>query len=130
MNKVGAFSSLAIVAAIFVSSLPQSAFGRPQYRTRLAEVYQGSKIASAVNEAKCNACHYGTSKKNRNDFGLALSKHLTKEVFLELNKDKKALDERISQSLKAVLSEKSASGKTFGELIEAGRLPGTAPEEK
>ncbi len=82
-------------------------------------------LATAVSEAKCNVCHYGKSKKNRNTYGVALSKELTKKDGKDTAKIQAALDK--------VAAEKSipddAASPTFGELIEQGKLPGTEPED-
>ena len=37
-----------------------------------------AKFIEAVGTAKCNVCHVGTSKKDRNEYGMAVSKFLTK----------------------------------------------------
>ena len=126
MKRFGAFCLLAAVALVWSTS---TARARPQYKKEFDAVYKDSKIAAAAKEAKCNNCHYGKSKKNRNDYGKALSKHLSKKVYNELKKDKPALAKKVRESLQAVLKEKSSSGDTFGERIEAGKLPGTAPAE-
>lgn len=80
-------------------------------------------LAAAVGEAKCNVCHYGKSKKNRNTYGQALAKELTKKDGKDLAKIHAALDK--------VAAEKSnpddASSPTFGELLNQGKLPGVDP---
>ncbi len=106
------------------------AFGRPPYKEQFEKTYKDSKIADATKEAKCGVCHFGKEKKNRNDYGTALSKILTEEKFKELKSKPEELTKSIQEALKKVTTEKSVSGKTFGELIEAGKLPGTAPAEK
>ncbi len=106
------------------------AFGRPPYKEQFEKTYKESKIADTAKEAKCNICHFGKEKKNRNDYGTALSKLLTEEKFKELKGKPEDLTKSIQEALKKVSAEKSVSGKTFGELIEAGKLPGTAPAEK
>jgi hypothetical protein len=76
-------------------------------------------LLAAVNKAKCNVCHVGTSKKERNEYGKALATFLTK-------KDAKNT-EKIHEALEKVAGMKSKSddpnSPTFGELIQQGKLP-------
>ncbi|HHK41733.1 MAG TPA: hypothetical protein ENJ50_04870 [Planctomycetaceae bacterium] len=81
------------------------------------------KLAAAIKEVKkCNVCHDPrkingkASKKNRNAYGEALAKLLTK-------KDKKDL-EKIAKALEEVDAQKAPSGdKTFGDFLTSGELP-------
>jgi hypothetical protein len=122
-------SIAALCGMLMLSVAVNVTFGRPDYRAQFEESYKSSKIGEALKEAKCNVCHYGTAKKNRNDYGVALSKLLTKDNYDQLKNDKPALNKRIAEAIKKVAAEKSTSGKTFGELIEAGKLPGTPPAD-
>lgn len=103
------------------------AFAIKQFFDEFKEVYvkEGSPLAAAVGEAKCNVCHVGKSKKNRNAYGEALSKLLDKK------EDKKNV-EKIRQALETVAAESSdpadAAAPTFGDLIAAGKLPGGPAE--
>ena len=81
------------------------------------------KLAAAIKKVKkCNVCHDPrkingkASKKNRNAYGEALAKLLTK-------KDKKNI-EKIEKALAEVEKEKAPnSDKTFGDKLAAGELP-------
>lgn len=70
-------------------------------------------------EAKCNLCHQGKSKKNRNAYGEALSELIGK-------KDKKDV-EKIVAALDSVESQHYIPGDdssaTFGERIAEEQLP-------
>jgi hypothetical protein len=121
--------SLAVIALVLGSAASWT-FARTPYKNQFLESYKESKIAEAAEEAKCFVCHYSKSKKNRNDYGVALSKHLNKELYDGLKKDKEALAKKVAEVLKKVEKEKSVSGEKFGELIKKGKLPGTAPEEE
>jgi hypothetical protein len=83
---------------------------------KLAEAID--KISTGDSDAKtaCAICHVGKTKKERNDYGKALNKLVTK-----MDKDD---TKKIAESIKAIEGEKNAAGKTFGELIKAGTLPG------
>ena len=69
------------------------------------------------NKVKCNVCHKGKEKKDRNAYGKALDVLLDKKADA---KDKK----KIQESLDKVANEKSPEGPTFGELIKEHKLPG------
>ena len=73
---------------------------------------------AAAAKAKCNICHYGKSKKMRNDFGKTISKFTNK-------KEKDAT--KLGAALKKAVAEKNADKVTFESLIKAGKLPGKAP---
>lgn len=76
-------------------------------------------LATAVEGAKCNVCHKGTSKKERNAYGEALS------ALLDKKEDAKNV-EKIKESLTKVadMASDGKSGPTFGALIKQGKLPG------
>ena len=78
-------------------------------------------LAAAVEEAKCNVCHKGSSKKDRNAYGEALDKLLDKkEDAKNVEKIRKALEE-----VAALPSDPAkADSPTFGALLKEGKLPG------
>jgi hypothetical protein len=92
--------------------------------------------AFAAQKMKCDTCHKpGADKKAKghglNDFGEAVHKHLKHKEFLAAHKAKaddpaeaKKATQLVADALKAAEAEKNAEGKTFGELIKAGQLPG------
>ena len=130
MKKVGLLL-LALAAAVGLVSLTNSADARPQYRDGLYAKYEVDKTDKEhflVKDA-CNSCHFGKSKKNRNDFGKALIKGgLTKDNFNKLKKDKPALSKHVKEVLEKVLKEKNADGEVYGDRIKDEKKPGTAPE--
>ena len=75
----------------------------------------------AVEKVKCNVCHEGKSKKDRNVYGMALDLLLDKKA----DKDDK---EKIKKALVTVADLKSdpvkSDAPTFGQLIAQGKLPG------
>ena len=127
MKKLG----LTLVALFVVGLLVQSAMARPDYKKVLDTVSKDTKVASVVEELKCNVCHVDKEeKKVRNDYGQALIKcGLTEEKYKELKADKEKLADFVKEIMKKVEAEKSASGATFGELIKAGKAPGTPPKK-
>jgi hypothetical protein len=103
------------------------AFAIKQFFDEFKEMYvkEGSPLAAEVETAKCNVCHKGKSKKDRNAYGEALAKLLDKK------EDKKNV-KKIRQALETVAAESSdpadAAAPTFGDLIAAGKLPGGPAE--
>jgi len=125
MKKVVVLIGCALVGLSF-SANRATAF--PQFAKEFTAVYCADSADEAfvavVKKAKCNVCHDPnkktedgkSSKKFKNAYGMALDELLTKDD----KKDK----EKIHKALKTV-EEKKAEGadKTFGELIQAGKLP-------
>lgn len=110
-----------------VASQAREAFAIKQFADQFKEVYvkEGTPLAAEVEAAKCNVCHKGKSKKDRNAYGEALAKLLDKKA------DKENV-EKIREALAAVGKESSdpsnPSAPTFGALIEEGKLPGGPAE--
>ena len=121
----------ALVAAAFGT---QQAEALPVFRTEFEEYYvkkmNNEDFTASFTEAKCNVCHYGTKKTNHNDYGKALQQFLKKDdyKFTRLKAEPEAVKKEITDAFKKVEEMKSISGKSFGELLKAGELPGTAPE--
>jgi hypothetical protein len=106
------------VALVFGTGNPTEVEARPKYKEMFGQKYPG--LAGEVEKVKCGVCHPPAAaemKKVRNNFGQALGK--------ALNAKNVADDETIKKALQAIESENSAiEGKTFGDLIKAGTLPG------
>lgn len=124
MTRTSLCFRLAVLTAAFgLGSAAREAFAIKQFADEFKAVYvkDGSPLAAEVEAAKCNVCHKGKSKKDRNVYGEALAKLLDKKEDKD-NKDK------IRQALETVAKESSnpadASAPTFGALIEQGKLPG------
>lgn len=120
-------SSRAVVVgcAVAVVGLMMSrpAYAIKQFADEFKAVYakEGSPLAAEVEKAKCNVCHVGKSKKDRNAYGNALAELLDKKTDKE---DK----EKIRKALEQVAGMSSDPSKpdapTFGDLIGKGQLPG------
>ena len=121
---------VSLLSVFVLGMFAQSAFALPAVcKLWIENAYADSPVAEAAKEAKCNICHYGKSKKNRNDYGTCLSKlGVTKDAYNSLKDDPEKLEATLKELFKKAESAKSVGGKTFGELIKAGKLPGTAPE--
>jgi len=118
MRKFGTWVVSAAALAMVIVSAAQDVQARPGYTNPFKEAYPN--LNEKVGEAKCNVCHFGSKKTDRNDYGVALSEALGAKNVKDAAK--------ITEALKAVESKPSSTeGKTFGELIKAGELPGKAP---
>jgi hypothetical protein len=118
------YSCLAVVGvALAAGGLTREAFAIKQFADEFKAMYvkEGTPLAAAVDEAKCNVCHLPASKKERNAYGQALAERLDKkEDAKNVEKIKKALEE-----VAALSSDPSKpDAPTFGKLIEEGKLPG------
>lgn len=111
---------LAVAVAWSVIGI-ESAQARPQYKVSFEQEYpEVSEKNGTEGKVTCFVCHPEKDKKKRNNYGEALTKSLGKPNA----KDK----EEISKALVKTEAEKSAvDGKTFGDLLKEGKLPGEAP---
>jgi hypothetical protein len=80
-------------------------------------------------EAKCNVCHVdGANKKERNPYGQEVAKLLKKKDFKgppdRFKEDAAKAKTEIEAAFKKIEEIKAKDGKTFGEKIKAGQLPG------
>jgi len=87
-------------------------------------------------EHKCDSCHKpGVDKKTKghalNDYGQAVTKNFKHRDFNKADKLGKDNPEEaakakklLAEALEKADAEKNADGKTFGDLIKAGQLPG------
>ena len=125
MKKV----SLLLVCLMFVCSAGP-AWAIPPFSEAFKKAYvkPGEPLEAKVAEVKCNVCHMGKEKKDKNEYGKAVGKFLKKADFtgdakkFENVKDEPA-QKAMAEGLKSAEAEKSSGGKTFGELIKAGELP-------
>ena len=93
--------------------LASNAHARPDYNKEFWAAYPSLKEHA---ETKCGACH-GSDKKVRNDYGKAFGTALGEKNIKDA--------EKIKEALKKTEAEKSGTdGKTFGDLIKDGKLPG------
>jgi hypothetical protein len=119
--------SLAVLALLGMSAAP--AWAVPAFNNAFKDAFvkEGTPLAEKVAEAKCNVCHVGKDKKMKNEFGMVVAKYLKKGDFAG---DSKKYDPKSDEGKKALadglqkaVAEKSSSGKTFAERMQAGELP-------
>ncbi len=116
--------SVAMIAAAIVMGLSAPTFALPPFNAAFQAKYPDLKEKTDV--AKCNVCHDANSKskKDKNEYGKAVGTILTKAKFEEVKADKEAASKWIAEGLDKAAELKNAAGKTYGELIKAGELPG------
>jgi hypothetical protein len=126
MKKVSIFVAAALVMGVSASAyaLPPFSAG---FKAKYVDGNSNADFVAAVDAAKCNVCHDANSKskKDKNEYGKAIGTILSKAKYEELKTDKEAAEKWIAEGLTKGESLKAASGKTFGEQIKAGMLPGS-----
>ncbi|MGD9720979.1 MAG: hypothetical protein AB7O59_02875 [Pirellulales bacterium] len=126
MKKVCVIAICGAVAVLAIET--QRAAGVEAFRKEFESMYVKAEpgsdaeksLQTAFKAAKCNVCHFGTSKKNRNDYGKALATLLTKKDAKDTAKIHSALEQVAGMKSKA----DDGASPTFGELIQQGKLPG------
>lgn len=122
MKKLGL-----LVVALFVvgSYLAAPAQAIPPFAKAFAGKYNDPALADAIKAAGCNVCHDANSKskKDKNEYGKALAKHLTKAGFEKVKADEEASKKYLEEGLTKTEAEKSSGGKTYGELLKEKMLP-------
>jgi hypothetical protein len=112
------FGMIGCLAFAWGAILPAKVDARPQYKETFEQKYPA--LSAEVEKVKCGVCHPPNAeekKKVRNNYGQSLEK--------TLNAKNVGDKEAIMKALNAIESQKSASeGKTFGDLLKAGTLPG------
>ncbi len=132
-----------LMAGAIAVSLGGSASALPPLPKYVGEYYAAKPEYAKFSEAwsgltlKCNACHRpGADKKAKghglNDFGEAVHKTLKHKEFLAADKAKlddpkmaELAKQLVAEALAAAEAAKKDNGKTYGELMKAGTLPGT-----
>jgi hypothetical protein len=77
-------------------------------------------LKTLADAESCAVCHVGEKKSNRNDYGKELATALGA-------KNVKAAKDIEAALKKAEDGKSSVEGKTFGDLIKEGKLPGKKP---
>ena len=116
-----------LVGAFALTACLGSLQARPKYPPLFMEYYKDNAgVSAAAKEAKCNVCHAGESKKVKNEYGKAVGKYLTKAKYNQIKEDEAAAKKYILEGLQKAEGEKGSAGKSYGDLLKAGKLPGGA----
>ena len=125
MRSVKTLGRIAIAGACLfaiVALTGNSASARPKYQQVMSKAYpELTKKHGKNDKLSCAVCHPSKSKKKRNNYGVAVGKNVGKKNQSDLELIKKAI-------VKAEKEKSKTEGKTFGDLIKAGDLPGTKDE--
>lgn len=107
------------IALLFVCGISAAshAEARPEYNKVFWEHYAKQL---GTQSAKCAACHSRPDKKSRNNYANVLKTKLGASNIKDRDQIRSALDETAKEP-------SALSGKTFGDLINEGKLPGTQP---
>jgi len=110
----------AVLTVMAFVAIGGAAFAIPPFGKEFEALYvkPGSELEAKVKEVKCNLCHEGTKKTDRNAYGKALDELLDK-------KEDAKNPEKIRQALETVakLPSNGPGSPTFGDLIKQGKLP-------
>ncbi|HIE98796.1 MAG: hypothetical protein ABGZ23_07405 [Fuerstiella sp.] len=122
VKTLGRFAIAGACLFAIVALTGDSASARPKYQVVMSKTYpELTKKHGKNNKLSCAVCHPSKSKKKRNDYGVAVGKNVGKKNQSDLELIKKAI-------VKAEKEKSKTEGKTFGDLIKAGDLPGTKDE--
>lgn len=123
--------SLAVMLGLVLSWTAAPAFAIKQFGDQFKDTYTkdnaNKDFIKLVDDAKCNVCHIdGENKKKRNEYGEAVATLLKKADFPadRFKKEPDKCKEEIEKAFKKVEDMKAKDGKSFGEKIKDGKLPG------
>ena len=121
--------SICVVIGLVAATLSlRSASALPPFNKEWVGKYvtgnPNETFVESAGTAKCNVCHKGVSKKDHNEYGQALKKYVTKDGYNAIKANAAAATKYIIDGLNETEGAKNAAGKTFGERIKAGELPG------
>lgn len=118
-----------VVLSLVLLALPAQALPpfNKEWTGKYVEGNKNEAFVKAVGEAKCNVCHdpASKSKKDHNVYGKAVKKFLTKADYDKVKTDVVVAKKYILEALDKAEAEKAADGKTYGEKLKGGTLPGT-----
>ena len=122
MHRPSRLALLLGLGCVLAIGTARPALAIKQFQEEFVSLYapEGSPLAAEVERVKCDVCHVGKDKKERNVYGQALDERLDKKA----DKNDK---EKIRKMLEEVAALPSDPAKpdspTFGDLIKAGKLP-------
>jgi hypothetical protein len=120
---LGSVAALAVGSALSLPAKADKAF-----RDEFIAVYvkadssdaKDKDFAEACDKAKCNICHVGKKKSDRNAYGTELAKLLDREKDAE---NKQKIRSALNKVADMKADPKDAVSPTFGERIRSGKLP-------
>ncbi|MFV0444327.1 MAG: hypothetical protein ACK5Q5_12225 [Planctomycetaceae bacterium] len=113
MRKLVIAATIAAVMGLTSLSAPKQAQAQKQYLDAFKAKY--TKVSADDLKKGCAICHGKESKKQRNDYALALEKALGAKKVKDV--------EKINSALMEVEAKEYEDGKTYGSLLNDGKLP-------
>jgi hypothetical protein len=101
------------------------------FDARVTKTSKSEEFKAAAALAKCNICHFATveskSKKQKNDFGKEVAKHLAKKNYsgTRVREEADAVNAEFDAAFKKAMAAKNPKGKTYQSRVDAGELPGS-----
>jgi hypothetical protein len=116
MRKSWTWIACCVALSAFVGA--PAAQARPDYLKAFNTTYPALKAEAEA--SKCGICHPEEKKSVRNDYAKSFGTALDGKNIKMADNEKKIVD-----ALKKAEQDKSSTdGKTFGDLIKEGKLPG------
>jgi len=121
------YACLAVLGLMVAAGgLTREAFAIKQFADEFKAMYvkEGTPLAAAVDEAKCNVCHLPESKKERNAYGHALAERLDKKEDAKNVEKIKAALATVESWCRYVLPQQFADpqGWQLQNMLEVARL--------
>ncbi|REK19610.1 MAG: hypothetical protein DWQ37_00670 [Planctomycetota bacterium] len=128
MKKVCLLALVGLAAGILLARI-ESAHAVPPFKKEFETKYVKKSPSSpaeealvvAVKKAKCNVCHKGKKKKDRNAYGDALAELLDKKADA---KNTAKIQEALEKVSAMQSNPDDPNSPTFGDLLKEGKLPG------
>ncbi len=128
------FCCIATAVAVILAAAPSAYAVKPfsdefvgKYVKKDSKEKADQDFAKLVEETKCNVCHAGKSKKDRNPYGVELAKLLDKSADTDNREKILSVLDKVEKLPSKPEDKKSP---TFGDLIKAGKLPGGTPADE
>ena len=125
------------IAALAFGSFHSPAFAIKEFGEAWNELYtkdsENEEFKKLVGEAKCNVCHIqGENKKKHNPYGDEVEKLLKKKDYPKdrFKKEPEKVKQEMEEAFKKIEELQAKDGKTYGQRIKEGLLPGGNVEGK
>jgi hypothetical protein len=132
MKKLFALVLFGCGALGLVALSSETAEAIPAFKTGFDKLYvkkdstdpKEKALAEEVGVVKCNVCHVGKVKKDKNAYGIELGKLINKKQHI---KDPVAIKDALEKVGGMSSNPADPKAPTYGDLIKEGKLP--CPEE-
>ena len=136
MKKFALLLAVLITTSMVVPTEVQAipAFAKA-FKERVTDKTKNADFVAAATEAKCNICHFVTpeskSKKQKNDFGKEVAKHLQKKNYTStrIREEADAVKKEFDAAFTKIMATKGPTGKTYQSRVDTGHLPGTVNDK-